>query len=84
MYILVTKYALGLIHLLFRISYLLQLTDSESTSFSFILTTSRVDAERLLNSMGMHSVGCSTAAELDSHWIDALLCLAHQTLSGGL
>ena len=36
--------------------------------------------------MGKHIVGCSTAAKLDGHWINARLCPAHRTLSvsGGL
>ena len=36
--------------------------------------------------MGKHRAGCSTAAKLDAHWINARFCPAHRTLSvsGGL
>lgn len=87
-YISLTKYAIEGVHLLFRISDLSQVTDA--TFFSFIPAASqcwdRVDAERLLNSSGKHGVGCSTAAKLNGHWINAGLCPAHRTLgiSGGL
>ena len=83
-----TKYALELLQLFFRISSLSQVTDATFSSFipERHAALNSEEAGLPLSSMGKHRVGCSTAGILDSHWLKRSLCPAHRTpsVSGSL